>query len=534
MMRSVRKLWGNTDGAVAPLIALSLTALIGVGGLAFDYAHLAAMDTELQDAADHAALAAATQLDGSAGSQNRATQAAEQLITNETKFARDDTDHDRTVGIAQVTFYASYTSASSNTPATGDSDSKVVEVTVDTRAADYALTPVVGALYGSLNAKAVAGVSSAVCGVVPFFVCNPVEPAGNTNVNLSPGGVDPGVGMVLYEGGTQWGPGNFGFLDQIGTGANGVGEALASDTLFGNCSPTGAVTTKPGNFIAAVRDSLNMRFDYKPGNASACKDGPCDASTNVTKDVVLPNSGGGCAWQSNPATAAQMATTAPPKYFPSSPVADLPSGTTPQIMGYPRDRCHYFNTSTSNQSYPFCTNGRVGDGVWDRAAYFRSNHPGLNWSSEPGLGPNVTRYQTYLWEAADPATRLPAGGKAGNGNFKAFGQPQNQCLAPGLAPDPAGIDRRRITAAVVNCHAVPGLNGKKTLPVAGFIDLFLSEPVAARTKCPGCTVTYGGNTYVNDYASDKDIYVEIIGASGTGQGGAIPQITRRSIPHLIE
>lgn len=534
MMRWLRETWRNTDGAVAPIIALSLTALIGVGGIAFDYAHLAAMDTELQGAADHAALAAATQLDGTNGAQDRATQAAEQLITNETKFARDDSTHTRTVGIAKLTFYSAYSSATSNTAATGDSDSKVVEVAVEKRAADYALTPVVGALYGSLDAKAVAGVSSAVCGVVPFFVCNPVEPAGNSNVFYPVGGVNPGVGMVLYEGGTQWGPGNFGFLDQLGNGANGVGEALSSDTLLGNCSPTGSVTTKPGNFISAVRDSLNMRFDFKPGNNSACKNGPCDPSTNVTKDVVLPTSGSSCAWQSNPATPAQMATTAPPNYFPSSPVDDLPSGTTPQIVGYPRDRCHYFNTSASNQSYPFCANGRVGNGAWDRSAYFRSNHPGLNWSSEPGLGPNVTRYQTYLWEAADPAARLPAGGKAGNGNFKAFGQPQNQCLAPGLAPDLAGIDRRRITAAVVNCHAVPGLNGKKTLPVAGYIDLFLTEPVVARTKCSGCTVTYGGKTYVNGYADDKDIYVEVIGASGTGEGGALPQITRRSIPHLIE
>ena len=38
--------------------------------------------------------------------------------------------------------------------------------------------------------------------------------------------------MVLYEGGSSWGPGNFGFLDQIGNGANGVAEALASNGLF--------------------------------------------------------------------------------------------------------------------------------------------------------------------------------------------------------------------------------------------------------------------------------------------------------------
>src|SRR5689334_18113986 len=142
MMRRVRKLWRNVDGAVAPLIALSLTALIAVGGIAFDYAHLSAMDTELQDAADHAALAAATQLDGTDGARDRATQAANELIANETRFARDDSDHDRTVGIAQLTFYSAYTSSTSNTETNSDSDASIVKVTVDTRAADYAFTPI--------------------------------------------------------------------------------------------------------------------------------------------------------------------------------------------------------------------------------------------------------------------------------------------------------------------------------------------------------------------------------------------------------
>ena len=40
----------RTEGAVAPTIALSLSALIAVGGIAFDYARMASLDTELQDA----------------------------------------------------------------------------------------------------------------------------------------------------------------------------------------------------------------------------------------------------------------------------------------------------------------------------------------------------------------------------------------------------------------------------------------------------------------------------------------------------
>src|SRR5688572_696695 len=91
MKRSVRNLCRNADGAVAPTIALSLLALIAVGGIAFDYARLASMDTELQNAADQAALAAASQLDGETNACSRAAAAARTMITNLTLMANDST-----------------------------------------------------------------------------------------------------------------------------------------------------------------------------------------------------------------------------------------------------------------------------------------------------------------------------------------------------------------------------------------------------------------------------------------------------------
>src|SRR3546814_20055852 len=78
-------------GAVAPTVALSLFGLIAAGGLAFDYARLASLDTDLQQAADHAALAAATQLDGETGACARAAPAASAMVVNETRVATDVT-----------------------------------------------------------------------------------------------------------------------------------------------------------------------------------------------------------------------------------------------------------------------------------------------------------------------------------------------------------------------------------------------------------------------------------------------------------
>ena len=56
MAPSVSRLLRSNNGNVAPTVALSIVALIAAGGIAFDYARLASMDPELQNAADQAAL----------------------------------------------------------------------------------------------------------------------------------------------------------------------------------------------------------------------------------------------------------------------------------------------------------------------------------------------------------------------------------------------------------------------------------------------------------------------------------------------
>ena len=102
MRRSVRRLAHNNSGAVAPTVALSLVALIAAGGIAFDYARMAAMDTELQSAADQAALAAAGQLDGESGACARAVAAARDLFVNDTRFANDGQGIDVTIAESAV------------------------------------------------------------------------------------------------------------------------------------------------------------------------------------------------------------------------------------------------------------------------------------------------------------------------------------------------------------------------------------------------------------------------------------------------
>src|SRR5437764_537237 len=145
MWRLGRTLWSNSDGAVAPTVALSLIGLVAVGGVAFDYARLATMDTELQQAADQAALAAATQLDRVDGSQARATTAIQdadnshRLSRNLTRFANDN--NGTTVEITSITFCSAFDDSVADTTtactqAKGDSDSRFVIVTTALRTAN--------------------------------------------------------------------------------------------------------------------------------------------------------------------------------------------------------------------------------------------------------------------------------------------------------------------------------------------------------------------------------------------------------------
>jgi len=92
----------SDKGSVAPTVGLSLFALIAAGGIAFDYGRLASMDTELQNAADQAALAAASQLDGTSTSMARAEAAARTFLTNTTYSSNDSGGMNVTISAVDV------------------------------------------------------------------------------------------------------------------------------------------------------------------------------------------------------------------------------------------------------------------------------------------------------------------------------------------------------------------------------------------------------------------------------------------------
>jgi Flp pilus assembly protein TadG len=567
-MRTVgQRLWRNTDGAVAPVVALSLVALIAAGGIGFDYARLVSLDSELQDAADQAALAAAGQLDGQTGACDRARAAAASLVSNTTLFANETASRAITVtqGVGcdstaddKIHFYQSYDQLT-DTPgpaATTDANAKVVIVSVDTRRANYALTPIVAAVStGDIGAEAVASLGSAICKVPPVMVCNPAEPAGNTNVNypFNPASL-AGKGLKLVSvgnsGSTAWAPGDFGYLNTGSDTSNPnveLRQALGWTGAPGDCSPLTGVMTRTGAGTP-VTQALNTRFDiYEKantgnGNAASCPSGgSCPPSINTVKDLVRkdnPPNGGKCGITNN-----EWELPAKP-YLPISATdLDLSDPTkVPSAMGYPRDECH----AVSNVGV--CSSGKIGDGVWDRNAYFYVNYgwTAAQWptflstgaaSARIPVGTSPTRYQVYLWEIANRNTVI--GGKTILGT-RAFGSPPNTgkdydspvCsplqtpATSGIVPGGSNVDRRRISAAVVNCTASNVHGGGNTVyPVAKWIEMFLVEPSVTRSPPGG-----GGN-----YTDQNDVYVEVIGETISGGAGATAaQVVRHDVPYLIK
>lgn len=539
-LHHLRRFHKDQSGAVAATYALALIPLIAMAGLGFDYARMAGMDSELQNGADQAALAAATQLDGNTGACARAGNAAINLVQNQTLLA--DGANAITIGtpiaisadqcgsFPSIRFFSEYVSPSSFTLASGDDDANYVEVTVDGREARYSLVAVVGATSADGIALAVAGLGSAICKVPPVMMCNPNE-ATDPNFIIA-NYVGKGIRLVANVNGQNgagqdpdepvgsYGPGVFGYLEtNAGNGAIATARTLGRQSFEGDCVAITGADVKPGQQVS-VLDALNTRFgifDNGLNNVCGPNDAACPPSGNARIDLVKRGGNGGTCRIANNGFEVG---TAP--YRPISPTANIsPAGIQP--MGYPRDKCHAVSLAGACSDNG---NARVGNGDWDINAYYVTNgytnsysdaaaktygYPELAGRSTP------TRFQQYRYEYENVGTML--GTKAAGGGFNQQGTPI--CNGPGIAPG-STPDRRILSIAIINCAAENVGSNTTDADILKWVDVFLVEPTARRT--------FNGTRYTNN----SDVYVEIVGATTLGGGASQGQEIRKDIPYLIE
>lgn len=455
-------------GAIAPLVAVALGGLLAVGAVAWDLSRGFALRAELEAAADAAALAGATQLDGTTGAVGRATSAAQGSLVQNAQRLGNTGESNVAVAGADISFLQDL---SARTAYTSDGNANFIQINLSPRT----LTPIFGAFarVTSMNvrAHAVAGYGSALCKVPPMMVCNPDE---TQTINVF--GAQAGKGIVLNGkgGGGSFAPGNFGYL-QVGANLSALQQAMGRSPPLSECFGD-EVETRTGD-PTSILDWYNMRFDiYANNTVLALKNDPFYAPAANTVTGLHENSGGS-------ASVCKPANT--------GTVYDG-SATGVVAMALPRDKCAYSNWVGAK-----CDGGAnaLGNGDWDRATYFSVNHgytgalttapfTGDAWSSfydYPGVSPKPTyptRYQVYLWETANLSNNLLWGSSpkknpavntaSGNGDWAT-----RQCST---ATPVAGVpDRRTMSVIVLNCSQI---QNNKPATVVGAVDLFLTEPAA--------------------------------------------------------
>lgn len=456
---------GNRVGAVSPLYAIALLALIAITGIGFDYGRLAAMQSELQNAADQAALAAATQLDGRSDAMVRARNAATASFAsaaseyvNETRIANDG--EGRPITDLSFTFFDGYANDQPGAVLSSNADgarAKVVQVRINGREVFYALTPVVGALSsGDITADAMAMLDRSVCRLPPIMVC--------IERDDFPLPSDEGRGLRM-----RWrpssnieplAPGNFGFLDLYGE--HDSQYELGENSDYAECGPMENVSTEPG-FRDSETRALNTRFDIYQNPLS------CDPSTgdfcpsqNVRKNFVLEEE-------------STITTNSPlPPAPPACGTYDQRSRVwqpEPAVGAMQPDNCFAQGTC----SY-------MGDGDWNIQAYLDRHHPGVSAASFA----KRTRYEVYRWELQQPSTRLApqlvsstvTSRQRGNSNVYEH-RFANRCsyaqpvFGTPVAPGNDQRDRRVMPIAAVDCT---GLNGRSPVDILGWFDAFIVQP----------------------------------------------------------
>lgn len=241
--------------------AMFMTLAVGAGTLAIDFGRLELLNTEMQHAADAAALSGAVQLNGQDDSITRATNVAQNAMTPSSNIPA--AGNGTALNTAAVKFYVDY---ATKTEAISGLDAKFIEVTMAPQPVNLLFAPVLSAMFGgpttrTLNATAVARVRPYVCHAPPLMMCDLAE--------LDPD-LDPtkpaniGRQIRLKEpqaGGGAWAPGNFGLLSlpDGSSGASDISDALAA------VSPSDCyeidVVTATGSKTNQVKNGINARFD---------------------------------------------------------------------------------------------------------------------------------------------------------------------------------------------------------------------------------------------------------------------------------
>ncbi len=265
-MDEVGKVKNSQHGAILPMVAISLVAILGMAALALDISNAHLEKTRLQNALDAAALSAAKVLDQTGNT------ALADAAGQSTFAANTAAPGNAGLGEASASGNLTLVMEFSNTLdpfAPGTTPAQYVRARVDNYDVSEWFAPVLGVNDLAVAGTAVAGPSPTIqtaCNVVPMMACG--EP-GVENYGYSRGEVE----QLKIGSGTssEVGPGNF-YLIRLDGSQGGADVREAAAGKFDACLDAGGdgdIETEPGNTVGPFAQGINTRLGYYNGPVSA-------------------------------------------------------------------------------------------------------------------------------------------------------------------------------------------------------------------------------------------------------------------------
>ncbi len=488
------KLKSRQHGAVAIIVAICLAVLIGMLGLVLDLAHLYVTKTELQNAADAAALSGAKELNRTLAGVNRARDRAIEAAKrnkynlNATVVTLIDTDHlwvgscpdDGTCAMVRINTVTTDAAAADKTFLKVDTGRKSLN------------TWFIHVLPGALTSTGTSGLAVAgryVVNIAPIGMCaiDPNNPTLNNNGELLEYGYRRGMGYNILaindaKGGLVGLPQVPLWINPIDVPPNTCNPSNSSDSTLRPfiCAGESSSIVEGGSVYinTGVQTSqerfLNSRFD----NSQSFGNNRCDATLNPPDSNVKQ-------YRANPAGAV-------PASCPlnsNSAGCGLPRDwTEPSLNVKPELQTVRLNTVAPNigkpMGYPNVPSDTADLGaLWSfsRAVRYDGAAPGKagaaftpnDWGPAGG-GANLYKLDADTTASGYPTTAgsdFPAGTLAAP-----YNQPTgNKYHAPPLTHPPGLSGRRVINVAVINCDAAPGGSGScRTMPVMAIAKVFMT------------------------------------------------------------
>ena len=251
---------------MAVYAAIAALTAIGAGAVAVDFGRATILRTQMQNAADARAMAAAAQLDGRDGARARATTVAKNVMASQTAIAANGNE----IKAKDPIFYSQYTPT--KVLATSDQGAAIVEVTLEAKDVDYLFAPILrfigtgsGKELQTIITYAAAQPEPFICHAPPLMICDYGDQGGGVHDSTldlrNPAHAGQQVRLKEQGSGRTWAPGNFGLLS-LPDGSSGAGDLEAALAAL---SPEDCysldVTTATGSKTQKIVDAVNSRFD---------------------------------------------------------------------------------------------------------------------------------------------------------------------------------------------------------------------------------------------------------------------------------